>query len=208
MKNLSTSCGKSLVDFRKPYCDALSTPLQFFAMDTQTKQIVIDAMKGFSLPRYRDLPSVGLYLEQVVQYVNGVTAALGLPLLTGSMVGNYVKQGLIDSPVKKRYSADQIAYLIFITTTKNVLSIDNLCLFISMQKETYDVFVAYDYFCEQLELALDYAFGCSEVLVDTGVTVSEEKDMLRYCSIATANVAYLGKCFDAVRVRSEQDAAR
>ena len=164
-------------------------------------------MEGFSLPRYRELPEVGLYLEQVVQYVNGVTSALGLPPLTSSMVGNYVKQGLIDSPVKKRYGADQIAYLIFVTCTKNVLSIENLRLFISMQKATYDVFVAYDYFCEQLELALDYAFGRSEMLVDTAVTVSEEKDMLRYCTIATANVAYLGACFDAVRIRAEEQLA-
>ncbi|MBQ9955086.1 MAG: DUF1836 domain-containing protein [Eggerthellaceae bacterium] len=171
-------------------------------MDVQTKQIVIDSMEGFSLPRYRELPGVGLYLEQVVQFVNTVTAPLGLAPLTGSMVGNYVKQGLIESPAKKRYGADQLAYLIFITITKNVLSIENLRLFISMQKQTYDVFVAYDYFCEQFELALDYAFGRIESLEDTGVTVSEEKAMLRYCTIATANVAYLGKCFDAVRVRA------
>ena len=189
------------MDTEIPYCDLLPPSLQFAVMDTQTKQIVIDAMEGFKLPRYRELPDVGLYLEQVVQYVNGATSALGLPQLTGSMVGNYVKQGLIDSPVKKRYNADQIAYLIFISAVKNVLSIENLRLFIAMQKKTYDVFVAYDYFCEQLELALDYAFGRSEMLVDTGVTVSEEKDMLRYCTIATANVAYLGKCFDAVRLR-------
>lgn len=170
-------------------------------MDTQTKQIVINAMEGFRLPRYRELPDVGLYLEQVVQFVNSVTAPLGLAPLTSSMVGNYVKQGLIDNPVRKRYDADQLAYLIFISTTKNVLSIENLRLFISMQKSTYDVFMAYDYFCEQLELALLFAFGRIENLEDTGVTVSEEKAMLRYCAIATANVAYLGKCFDAVRAR-------
>lgn len=172
-------------------------------MDSQAKQIVNDSMEGFRLPRYRELPDVGLYLDQVVQLVNAVTAPLGFAPLTGSMVGNYVKQGLIESPVKKRYGADQVAYLIYITIAKNVLSIENLRLFISMQKATYDVFVAYDYFCEQLEHALDYAFGRVEQLEDTGVTASDEKDMLRYCTIATANVAYLGKCFEAVRARSE-----
>ncbi len=176
-------------------------------MDLQAKQIVIDSMEGFTLPRYRELPDVGLYLDQVVQYVNVTVAPLGLVPLTGSMVGNYVKQGLVDSPVRKRYNADQIAYLIFITIAKNVLSIENLRLFISMQKETYDAFTAYNYFCEQLELALDYAFGRISSLEDTAVTVSEEKDMLRYCTIATANVAYLGKCFDAVRIRAAASAA-
>lgn len=161
------------------------------------KQHVVDSLEGFKLPRYGELPDVGLYLDQVVQYVNSTTAMLELPPLTGSMVSNYVKQGLVDKPIRKRYSEDQLAYLIFISVAKNVLSIDNLRLFISMQKRTYESFVAYDYFCDQLELALDYVLGLSEQLEDTGVTESEEKTMLRYSAIAMANVVYLGKCFEA-----------
>lgn len=163
------------------------------------KQHIVDSLDGFRFPRYEELPDVGLYLEQVVQYVNSITAKLELPPLTSSMVSNYVKQGLVDKPVRKRYSADQVAYLIFISVAKNVLSIDNLRLFIAMQKRTYETFVAYDYFCDQLELALDYVLGLSDQLEDTGVTESEEKTMLRYSCIAMANVIYLGKCFEASR---------
>ncbi len=168
-------------------------------MKAKIKQHVVESLDGFKLPRYGELSEVGLYLEQVVQYVNSITAMLELPPLTSSMVSNYVKQGLVDKPVRKRYSADQVAYLIFISVAKNVLSIDNLRLFIAMQKRTYESFIAYDYFCDQLELALDYVLGLSDQLEDTGVTESEEKTMLRYSCIAMANVVYLGKCFEAAR---------
>lgn len=62
---------------------------------------MIEAIDGFRLPRYAQIPDVGLYLEQVVRYVNTHLAPLGEPELTSSMVSNYVKQGLISSPIKK-----------------------------------------------------------------------------------------------------------
>lgn len=168
-------------------------------MEEHVKATIVTSLTGYRIPRYRELPDVGLYLEQVSHYVNTVLAPIGVPELTTSMISNYVKQGLVSSPLKKRYSNEQVAYLIFICMAKTVLSIDNLSLFISMQKSTYGVSVAYDYFCDQLELALRYVCGLSDSLEDTGVTESEEKIMLRHATIAMANVAYVNKCFEAVR---------
>ena len=62
---------------------------------------MIENIEGFRLPRYEQIPNVGLYLEQVVRYVNAHLAPLGESELTSSMVSNYVKQGLIPSPIKK-----------------------------------------------------------------------------------------------------------
>ena len=70
---------------------------------------MIEDINGFRLPRYTQIPDVGLYLEQVVRYVNAQLAPLGEPELTSSMVSNYVKQGLIPSPVKKSYTAEHLA---------------------------------------------------------------------------------------------------
>ena len=39
-------------------------------MNQEMKRRVSACAAGFSLPRYRELPSVGLYLDQTVQYVN------------------------------------------------------------------------------------------------------------------------------------------
>lgn len=55
---------------------------------------------AFRLPRYAQIPEVGLYLEQVVRYINARLAPLGEPELTGSMVSNYVKQKLVPAPQK------------------------------------------------------------------------------------------------------------
>ena len=39
-------------------------------MKTETKCRVAACAAGFALPRYADLPQMGLYLDQTVQYVN------------------------------------------------------------------------------------------------------------------------------------------
>ena len=36
----------------------------------EIKKKLAEPMKTFRLPRYHELPDVGLYLEQVVRYVN------------------------------------------------------------------------------------------------------------------------------------------
>ena len=61
---------------------------------------------SFRLPRYSEIPSVGLYLEQACKYMGEFLTPLGDYALTPSMVSNYVKRHLIDSPVKKQYSRD------------------------------------------------------------------------------------------------------
>ncbi|RAZ93817.1 hypothetical protein DK853_38335, partial [Klebsiella oxytoca] len=80
----------------------------------------------------------GLYLEQVVKYINGVLGGLGCQEITSSMVSNYVKKGYIANPVKKQYYAEQIAYLFFLSVAKNVLPMDNIETLFEMQRRTYD----------------------------------------------------------------------
>ena len=45
-------------------------------MNQEMKRRVTACAAGFSLPRYRELPSVGLYLDQTVQLVNSCFRAL------------------------------------------------------------------------------------------------------------------------------------
>ena len=91
-------------------------------MKENTKEEIQNLIKDFSLPRYNDIPNVGLYLEQVVKYISEYLEPLGSFSLTGSMVSNYVKKGLVENPVKKQYDREQIAYLFFIAVAKNMLS--------------------------------------------------------------------------------------
>ena len=164
-------------------------------MDPAMKASIAHSIENFSLPRYCDLPDVGLYLEQTAQYVSGYLSNLGNFALTGSMVSNYVKKGLIGNPVKKRYSREQIAYLFFIAVSKTVISIEDLKVFIQLQQRTYPTEVAYEYFCSELENVLFFIFGLKDTLDTVGVESTDEKMMLRNAIIAVAHKAYLDKCF-------------
>ena len=68
----------------------------------------------FTLPDYDQIPNVGLYLEQVTKYLNEYLEPLGCTPLTGSMISNYVKKGLVKNPVKKQYDREHIARLLVI----------------------------------------------------------------------------------------------
>ena len=93
----------------------------------------------FSLPRYRQIPDIGLLLEQTVRLINGYLDPLGGVLLTSSMVSNYVKHGIIDRAVKKQYGRDQLAYLVFIAIAKTVLSLDDIARLIELQRNCCDL---------------------------------------------------------------------
>lgn len=151
-------------------------------------------IQGFHLPRYQDLPNMGLYLEQTTKYINHFLAPLGCIEITSSMISNYVKKGLIPSPVKKQYYADQIAYLFFISIAKQVLSIENIIALSERQRKTYSIPVAYDYFCLELENMLYYIFGLTDSVKEVGVTNTHEKTMLRSLIVAAAQIIYLDRC--------------
>lgn len=164
-------------------------------MDQAVKESIMRSVESFSLPRYHEIPNVGLYLEQTAQYVSEYLSRLGNFSMTGSMVANYVKKGLISNPVKKRYYREQIAYLFFIAVAKTVISIEDLGPFIRLQQSTYNMRVAYDYFCSELENVLFYTFGLKDTLDTVGEDSTDEKMMLRNTIIAVAHKAYLDKCF-------------
>ena len=46
-------------------------------MDTEMKRHLADSIREFHLPRYDQIPDVGLYLEQTTKYINGYLAPLG-----------------------------------------------------------------------------------------------------------------------------------
>ena len=64
-------------------------------MKLESNRRVAACAAGFALPRYAELPTVGLYLDQSVQFVNGCFRTFQGVELTASMVSNYVKKGII-----------------------------------------------------------------------------------------------------------------
>ena len=91
-------------------------------MSKSVKQHIVESVCGFRLPRYKEIPDMGLYLEQTTKYINGYLKPLGCMEITTSMLSNYVKKGLVPNPVKKQYFAEHIAYLFFVTIAKTIIS--------------------------------------------------------------------------------------
>ncbi len=162
-------------------------------------------MAEFRLPRYLEIPNVGLYLEQVTKLIGEYLSPLGDMTLTPSMISNYVKKGLVTSPVKKQYDRDQIAHLMFIALAKSVLSLDDLQDFIRLQERTYTTQKAYDYFCLEFENMLLCVFGLKEAPDEVGVESSDEKNILRNCIIAITHKIYLEKIIRAVAEEAEEE---
>lgn len=158
-------------------------------------------IEQFRMPRYREIPDVGLYLDQTVKYVNRYLAPLGCMEITSSMVSNYVKKGYISNPVRKQYTADQIAYLFFISIAKSVLSMENIARLFDMQKQMYTAEIAYDFFCEEIENTLQYTFGLKDQLDEVGTPEdrSETKTMLRSTIIAVTHIIYLSNRFETMK---------
>ena len=155
-------------------------------------------IREFNLPRYEQIPDVGLYLEQTVRFIDDHLAPLPNISITNSMVSNYVKKGLIKNPVKKLYDREQIAYLIFIALAKSVLSLDDINLLIELQGKSYPAQRAYEYFAAEFMNVLHFVFGVKETLEDVGVDNTEEKTMLRNTIITVALKAYLDMCFAVI----------
>ena len=69
----------------------------------------------FSIPRFKELPKVPLYKEQVITYLEELAKTLNIEsdekLLTPTMLNNYVKQKVILPPKDKKYNEEHLAHL-------------------------------------------------------------------------------------------------
>ena len=116
------------------------------------------------------------------------------------MISNYVKKGLISNPVKKQYSALQIAYLFFIAIAKNALSMENIKKLLDIQKELYEPEIAYNYFCTEFENMLKHIFGITDEVKAVGTTNTEVREMCRGLIIAVVHIVHLKTYFEKIDI--------
>lgn len=161
------------------------------SLNIDYSQINEDYLK-FKLPRYNELPAIELYIDQVISYVEGVVSPILCPaenekILTTAMVNNYVKQKVLGPSDKKKYSKDHVAYLIVLCLLKQIYSIQDISRLITMQLEISSTERAYDYFCEQMELALYATFTATEYVFDDRMSSINERHLVRNSVIAFVN---------------------
>lgn len=122
------------------------------------------SIKNFHIPRWNELPTVSLYLDQVVTLINSYLTPYIFfkndykegenELLTKTMINNYVKNNLIEAPVKKQYSKNQLSKLFVICVLKQVYSMQDIKKLIEIALVDSSIQNAYDKFCKLFEEAL------------------------------------------------------
>lgn len=158
-----------------------------------------DKIEHFSLPDYESIPDVGLFLDQVTKYLCEYLKELNSFSVTGSMISNYVKKGLVANPVRRQYGREQIAYLFFIVVAKTVLSLEDIQLLIQLQKQTYPAREAYEYFRRELNRVLNAVFSDGEPAGSGSGSDTPERVILRNTVIAVAHKVYIDQCLLASR---------
>jgi len=146
------------------------------------------------IPRWSELPNIDLYMDQVLNYIEEsipdiFQADLDEPVITKTMINNYVKHDIIEPPIKKKYNQLHIAKLIVITILKQVYSIGDIKKLIDLGLSTSPADIAYNQFCDMLEQSLASTFSREEYL--NKKELSEEQYLLKTVVQTFVNKQYV-----------------
>ena len=117
----------------------------------------------FHIPRWNQLPSIDLYIDQIISLVDESLAPVlchqdGFPL-TKSMINNYVKAKLVAAPVNKKYPRISVAMVIVICLLKSCYSTEEIGKLIQFGLEADEPQIMYDRFCDAVENAITDVFS-------------------------------------------------
>lgn len=150
----------------------------------------------FHIPRFNELPRVPLYKEQVILYLEELVKAMnidnGEKLLTPTMLNNYVKQKVVLPPKDKKYNEKHLAYLIVVCILKQAFSLQEICELINMQIESCPIESAYDYFCTEVEQAINAVFVTRDFSYSiTRETLTKESEILKSTVLTFAHKLFI-----------------
>ena len=130
------------------------------------RDIDFETVMKIHIPRWNELPEIDLYLDQVVNYIEKYLGQYNVnkedKIITKTMINNYVKQGIMPAPTKKKYNREHIAYLIVICVLKQVYSISDIGKLIALTIQYFDLSKAYNRFCANLEVSIKNVFSRKE----------------------------------------------
>ena len=147
---------------------------------------------NYHCPRWNELPEIELYIDQVVCILQNNLSIFSknsdTPIITASMINNYVKQEVIKPPIKKKYNREHLSLLFVICILKRLMSISEIGESIQSMLKVYSIQDGYNLFCEELENAIKGAFSDNINSVSTILeTESREEAVLKAIVSAFAN---------------------
>ncbi len=140
------------------------------------------SIKGKTPADWDHLPDIGLYMDQVVTFLERQLAPYreseGDHLITPSMINNYTKAGVVHRAEAKKYSQSHIALLILVCTLKQVLSIPDLTRLLSGSPGESEIASLYASFRMKLAGSMDETAGLVDAAAEN-ITGPAREEALR-----------------------------
>ena len=101
-------------------------------------------MLDFDDIKYENIPEIELYMDQVTSYLENRMKVFkeddNDKILTKTMINNYVKAGIIEKPIKKKYNRDHMAKMIMVYFFKNIIPINDIEKIFETNMKTNEIY--------------------------------------------------------------------
>lgn len=160
--------------------------------------IKVDVTK-FHIPRWNELPNIDLYMDQVLNYIESSLKDYiksDEKFLTKTMINNYVKHGILQPPINKKYNKLHIAELFAICILKQVYSISEIKELLALALKTNSAENSYNKFCDYLTNSLISTFNGTEYSSSSSYTPEQYllKNVVQsFVNKLYAQIMYLSK---------------
>ena len=119
---------------------------------------LIETMSAERPSDWDALPDIELYRDQVLSYMKRQHSLQPEEnQLTGAMINNYIKSGLLPRANGKKYVRDHLAYLTAIACLKQVLSVGETDFLLKHQPDRSDTEFFYNRYLKQLDESFSQA---------------------------------------------------
>ena len=113
--------------------------------------------RNYRAPEWREFPDLELYMDQVISVLNRLLSPVSEtePILTSTMINNYVKQKMIPAPVNKKYDRRHLALLFMIFHFKRFMQLSDVKLLLDEMIRRDGVEGAYEAFRREFSAEME-----------------------------------------------------
>jgi hypothetical protein len=121
---------------------------------------LIERLSGERPADWDSLPDIELYRDQILSYMKRQHSLQPEDAqLTGAMINNYIKSGLLPRANGKKYTKDHLVYLTAICSLKQVLSVGETDALLKLQPNISDAKGFYGKYLTEMEEAFRETAG-------------------------------------------------
>ena len=158
-----------------------------------------DTIKNFHIPRWNELPTLDLYMDQVIALIDTTLGAffseISAASLTKNMVNNYVKAKIVDAPVNKKYPKLSVAMIIVVYILKNCYATDEIGKLIKLGISLEATEITYNRFCEAIENAVSDVFSGRVSICNEEIPGRDNKYLMENFALSFACKVYVQRTF-------------